>query len=138
MYVGWCKLNVNFCLIQIKVLTSELGGQSVQNQVTVIRLFWVIDRAPYLSAHVLLNLLNNSGEKIKSILTLFRNKFNKFNNTGAQMIDSIYHTCMTFKLFCNHVFRVETSRFCQIYVTLLWVLFHNVTKFCKPLVVYRF
>ena len=29
-----------------------------------------------------------------SILSLFRNKFNKFNNTGAQMLDSIYH--MTF------------------------------------------
>ena len=26
-----------------------------------------------------------------SILSLFRSKFNKFNNTGAQMLDSIYH-----------------------------------------------
>ena len=25
------------------------------------------------------------------ILLLFRNKFNKFSNTGAQMLDSIYH-----------------------------------------------
>ena len=24
-------------------------------------------------------------------LSLFRNKFNKFNNTGARMLDSIYH-----------------------------------------------
>ena len=32
-----------------------------------------------------------------SILCLFRNKFNKFNNTGARMLDSIYH--MTLKLF---------------------------------------
>ena len=28
---------------------------------------------------------------LPSILSLFRNKFNKFNKTGAQMLDSIYH-----------------------------------------------
>ena len=39
-----------------------------------------------MSAHVLLNLLNKP-----SILSLFRNKFNKFNNTGAQELDSIHH-----------------------------------------------
>ena len=44
-----------------------------------------------MSAHVLLNLLNEL-----SILLRFCNKFNKFNNTGAQMLDSIYH--MTFRL----------------------------------------
>ena len=59
----------------------------------------------YMSAHVLLNLLNKLGKRDKmlglpSILSLFRNKFNKFNNTGAQMLDSIYH--MTLKLFINH------------------------------------
>ena len=32
---------------------------------------------------------------LPSILSLFRNKFNKLNNTGAQMLDSIYH--MTLK-----------------------------------------
>ena len=31
-----------------------------------------------------------------SILSLFRDEFNKFNNTGARMLDSIYH--MTLKL----------------------------------------
>ena len=49
-----------------------------------------------LSAHVLLNLLNKLGERDKmqglpSILSFFRNNFNKFNNTGARMVDSIYH-----------------------------------------------
>ena len=49
-----------------------------------------------MSDHVLLNLLNKLGESDKmqdlsSILSLFCNKFNKFNNTGAQMLDSIYH-----------------------------------------------
>ena len=50
---------------------------------------------------------------LPSILFLFGNKFNKFDNTGAWMLDSIYH--MTFKLFCNRVFRLKMSRFCQIY-----------------------
>ena len=54
-----------------------------------------------MSAHVLLNLLNESGKRDKmrclpSILSLFRNKFNKFNNTRAQMLDPIYH--MTLRL----------------------------------------
>ena len=47
-----------------------------------------------MSAHILLNLLNELG-KIDT-LSLFRNEFNKFNNTRAQMLDSIYH--MTFKI----------------------------------------
>ena len=33
---------------------------------------------------------------LPSIVSLFRNEFNEFNNTGAQMLDSIYH--MTLKL----------------------------------------
>ena len=53
-----------------------------------------------MSAHVLLNLLNKLGKSDKmgglaSILWLFSNEFNKFNNTGARMLDSIYH--MTLK-----------------------------------------
>ena len=55
-----------------------------------------------MSAHVLLNLLNELGKRdqmrgVLRILSFFRNGFNKFNNTGAQMLDSIYH--MTLKLF---------------------------------------
>ena len=54
-----------------------------------------------MSAHDLLNLLNELGksDKMRSlphILSLFRNKFNKFDNTGAGMSDSFYH--MTLKL----------------------------------------
>ena len=53
-----------------------------------------------MSAHVLLNLLNELRKRDKmrdlsSILSLFRNEFNKYNNTGAPMLDSIYH--MTLK-----------------------------------------
>ena len=49
-----------------------------------------------MSAYVLLNLLNKLGKRDKmrglpSILSLFRNKFDKFNNTRARMLDSIYH-----------------------------------------------
>ena len=47
-----------------------------------------------MSAHVLLNLLNEFGNKMRglpSILYLFCNEFNKFNNTRARMLDSIYH-----------------------------------------------
>ena len=60
-----------------------------------------IYRGSYMSAHVLLNLLNELGKRDKmrglsSILSLFRKEFNKFNNTRARMLDSIYH--MTLRL----------------------------------------
>ena len=66
-------------------------------------------------AHVVLNLLNELRKRDKmqglpSILSLFCNKFNKFNNTGARMLDSIYH--MTLKLFSkNHIFGMKTLGF---------------------------
>ena len=46
--------------------------------------------------HVLYNVLNKLriSEKMQGlpiIFLLFHNEFNKFNNTGAQMLDSIYH-----------------------------------------------
>ena len=53
-----------------------------------------------MSAHVLLNLINELGKRDKmrglpSILSLFRKEFNKFNNTRARMLDSIYHLTNT-------------------------------------------
>ena len=55
-----------------------------------------------MSAHVLLNLLKDlRRDKMRgllSILSLFRNEFNKFNNTRARMLDSIYHKIMTLRL----------------------------------------
>ena len=49
-----------------------------------------------MSGHVLLNLLNELGKKIRcEALSDFPNDFNSFNNTGAWMQDSIYH--MTLK-----------------------------------------
>ena len=49
-----------------------------------------------MSAHVLLNLLNELGKRDKmrglpSILSLFRNKFNKFNNTRARKFYGCCH-----------------------------------------------
>ena len=51
-----------------------------------------------MSAHVLLNLLKELGKRDKmrglpSILSLFH-EFNKFNNTRAPMLDSIYHMAL--------------------------------------------
>ena len=47
-----------------------------------------------MSVHVLLNLLNESRKRDKmlglpSIASLFRNEFNKYNNTREQMLDSV-------------------------------------------------
>ena len=70
-----------------------------------------------MSAHVLLDLFNKLRKRdemrgLPSILSLFRNEFNKFNNTRARMLDSIYH--MTFKILKNQIFGVKTSRFCHL------------------------
>ena len=70
-----------------------------------------------MSAHVLLYLLNelrkrNKMQGLLSILSLFHNKLNIFNNTGARMLDSIYH--MKLKLIKNHIYGVKTSRFCHL------------------------
>ena len=61
-----------------------------------IRLCPGLNRGSYTSAHVLLNLLNELGKRDKmrglpSILSLFRKELNKFNDTRARMLDSIYH-----------------------------------------------
>ena len=65
------------------------------------RLTCIVNRGSYMNAHVLLNLLNELGKRDKmrglpSILSLFRNEFNKSNNTRARMLDPIYR--MTLRL----------------------------------------
>ena len=89
-----------------------------------------------MSAHALLKLLNKFRKRDKMlgkphILSLFLNLFNKFDNTGAQVIDSVYH--ITLNLFCNHIFGVKMPRFCHLYSTLLLGSLHNVTEMCKLL-----
>ena len=68
-----------------------------------------------MSVHVLLNSLNElrKSDKMRglpSILWRFRNEFNKFNNTEARMLDSIYH--MTIRLLLNLISEVKKIRFC--------------------------
>ena len=77
----------------------------------------VLNRVSYMSAHVLLNLLKKLGKTDKmrglsSILSLFRNEFNKFNNTRARMLDFIYHMTNTLK---SHFWRKNV-----IILSLLW------------------
>ena len=60
-----------------------------------------------MSARVLLNLLE-LGKRDKmlglpSILSLFRNELNKFNNTGAGMLDSIYHKVLLHEICASHI-----------------------------------
>ena len=64
-----------------------------------------------MSALFLMTLLNELMQIDKvgglpSILSLFRNEFNRFNNTGARMLDSIYQ--MTFRLLWNCIFGDKT------------------------------
>ena len=59
-----------------------------------------------MSARVLLNLLNDCEKKIRcealpSILSVFPNELNKFNNTGARMQDSIYHMTLKSHFIAN-------------------------------------
>ena len=69
-----------------------------------------------MSAHVLLYLLNELGEKIKC-------EFNKFNNTGARMQDSIYHMTLRSHFISDYCTISPLEK-----VTFLWTSTHNVTK----------
>ena len=81
-----------------------------------------------MSAHVLLNLLNEPGKSFKmrdlaSILSaVFCNEFNKFNLTGARLLDSVFHMTLKTSRICHYLHNVITNG-----ITLL---------ICKPLVVY--
>ena len=65
-----------------------------------------------------------------SILSLFRKEFNKFNDTGARILDLfrifIYH--MTLKILFNRVFCMKALRLCHIYAPLLRKSIHGITK----------
>ena len=94
-YPGGMAHSVNFN-------SSSSGVSVVCVCLFTIAAAMVIYRGSYMSAHVLLNLLNELGKIYKmrglpSILSLFRNEFNKFNNTRARMLDSIYHMTNTLK-----------------------------------------
>ena len=89
-----------------------------------------------MSAHVLLNLLNKLGKSDKmrglpSILSFFRNKFNKFNNARAGMLDSFNHR--TLKLLKKSHFSRENVKILPFFAQ-----HYNGRHNVKPLVVYRF
>ena len=74
------------------------GLESVHSSISEIKSTWRILH----ECLCFIKFINDLGKRDKmgglpSILPLFRNELNKFNNTGARMLDSFYH--MTFKLF---------------------------------------
>ena len=91
------KESITVVPCRLKIVTqdnySETLSKLVMKKVTLMTEFSIcnsqlLNRGSYMSAHVLLNLLNKLGGKIRceavpSILSVFPNKFNKFNNTGA-------------------------------------------------------
>ena len=77
-----------------------------------------------MSVHVLLNLLNKLRKNhkmrgLQSILSLFCNKFNKINNTGAPMLN--------IKILKNCIFGMKTSKFSTLYA--IMDVFMQLTKF---------
>ena len=88
------------CIVPISLSSSVLFS-------SINGLFPWLYRRSYMSAHVLLNLLNELGKRDKmrglpSILSLFCNEFNKFNTTRPRMLNSFYHMTNTLKShFCR-------------------------------------
>ena len=46
---------------------------------------------------------------VPSILSLFRDMFNKLKNTGARMLDSFYHMTLMLHLWLEH-FKISISK----------------------------
>ena len=77
-----------------------------------------------MSAHVLLNLLNELGKRDKmrglpSILSLFRNKFNKLNNYKSMNVRFYLSSDIKITLK-SHFYRKKRYNFVIMYATLLW------------------
>ena len=81
---------------RVQIVSNIMNGAFCSSGDLCMHHEYTLYRGSYMSAHVLLNLLKELGNRGKmrglpSILSLFRNEFNKFNNTRARMLDSIYH-----------------------------------------------
>ena len=79
----------------------------------------------------LVNSLNEQGKIDKmrglpSILSLFRNKFNKFNDTGAR-----FYSSQDINLLTNRIFGEQISRFCHL---LRIVIMESLRYVTKPLI----
>ena len=77
-------------------MDAEKSGWCIEfiegSQIMLANICVHVYRGYYISAHALLNLLNELRKRDKMrglscILSLFQNEFNKFNDTGAQMFD---------------------------------------------------
>ena len=66
---------------------------------------------------------------VSSILSLFLNGFNKFNNTGARKLDSIYHYDVQITLK-SHFWCEKRKDFDSIYATFLFYFSVHCTH-CK-------
>ena len=64
----------------------------------------------------------------------FFTSFNKFNNTGARMLDSFYH--MTLKFIKTHIFGMKTSSFSPLLRNVIIDFITSCYEICKPLVDY--
>ena len=69
------------------------------------------NKGSYMSAPLLLNLLNELGKTIRCEAASYRFSPTSLNKTGARMQDSIYH--MTLKSHLRSDFRTKMSRFCH-------------------------
>ena len=85
-----------------------------------------------MSAHVILKLFINEMKKTDNSrlvveLPFLLNLLNKFNTTGAQMVESIYHITLKW----HHIFGMNIFKILSVsmYATLLWTLFQNVTRY---------
>ena len=71
----------------------------------------------YMSAHVIMKCINQVAERIykalQTIVSLFRNKFHKFNNKVAQMLEFSFRMALTYIKVCfsykSHDFDLYTS-----------------------------
>ena len=70
---------------------------------------------------------------LSSISLLFRKELNKFNYTGARMLESIYH--MTLEFIKNRIFGVKMSRLYQLLRNAIMDIRTSSDEICKPLVV---
>ena len=91
-----------------------------------------------MGAHVLLNSLNElrKSDKMRglpSILLLFLHDFNKFNNTGARILNSIHH--MTLRLLENRIFWRGNVNICHILRNVIMNVITLRYLICKQLVV---
>ena len=60
---------------------------------------------------------------LPSILSLFHNEFNEFNETGARMLD--FHLSYNFKIALKSHFGVLRQDVVIMYATLLWMSFSS-------------